>query len=232
MKKVLAILMATLLALAGAGALAEDGALTVQGVGVVHVDADVATICLGARVTAPDVISAQASVNEKLDAVIAALNDMGIGREVMSTDSIGIYPNYDYSDVEERIMSYTAYNAIVFAVPDAENAGAYIDAAFEAGANNLNYVEFSASDTTEAGRKALALAVESARAKAEVLAEAAGVELGPVPSITEAEDGYYAGNAAFARSEDAGKGASTQVLTSAQQVSATVSVTFEISGKK
>ncbi len=232
MKRILAIAMAALLALAGLGALAEDGQLTVQGVGVVQVDANRANICLGVRLVAADVATAQGAVNETLDAVIAALKDMGLSADALSTSGIGIYPNWDYGDAE-TITGYTAYNSLNVAVTDVEMVGAYIDAAFAAGANSLDYVEFSAADTDEAGEKALTLAVESAMEKARVLAQAAGVELGEIVNITENADGYYGGAGAYVRTEAAAMGdGGTQVLVSAQQVTATVNVTFDISGKK
>lgn len=228
--KILAIAMAALLALTGLAALAEEGTITVQGIGVVNVDADRATISLGVREIAPDVKTAQSTVNEKLDAVISALEAMGVGEEDISTSGIGIYPNYDYSG-EEKIVGYTAYNSINVSVSDGQNAGAYIDAAFAAGANNLDYVDFYASDTAEAGEKALALAVESAEAKARVLARAAGVALGRILQIDENSDGYYNATTAFARVEEADAGSGTRVMGSSQQVTATVSVTYEIAGQ-
>ena len=230
MKKTLAILLAALLALAGIGAMAEGSTMTVQGVGMVHVEADRANISLGVREAAEDVMTAQGTVNDKLDAVIAALQEMGVGRESISTNGIGIYPLYDYSE-GERITGYTAYNTINVTVADVDNVGAYIDAAFAAGANSLDWVEFSASDTQEAGERALALAVESAAAKARVLAQAAGVELGQIVEIRENADSYYGATPTFARVEEADAGGGTKVLASGQQVSEDVSVTYEISGK-
>ena len=61
----------------------------------------------------------------------------------------------------------------------------WIDTAFEAGANNLNGIEFSASDTSEAKAKALELAVEDAISKAEILAGAAGMKIAGINSIQE-----------------------------------------------
>ncbi|MBR1820006.1 MAG: SIMPL domain-containing protein [Clostridia bacterium] len=237
MKRTLAILLALLLA--GAAALAEtatltgavapaERTLTVQGVGVVKVNADRATINLGVREVAPDVMTAQSTVNEKLDAVIVALKAAGAAESAISTDGIGIYPNYDYSE-DERIVGYTAYNSISVTLTDVENVGSYIDAAFAAGANSLDYVQFSAADTGDAADQALALAVESARRKAQVLAEAAGVELGEILELRDSADSGYDANMFYAKSEAAADmGAGTQVLASQQQVSASVYITFAI----
>ena len=111
----------------------------------------------------------------------------------------------------------------------AANAGAYIDAAFAAGANSLDYVDFSAKDTQEAANQALALAVESARERAKVLAEAAGLDLGGILEIRDGSDSGYDYGAAYARNaseEDVGGG--TEVLASKQSVSASVIITFAL----
>lgn len=228
MKKVFAMMMALALALLGMTAMAEGRTLTVEGVGMVTVDADHATVSLGVRESGPDVMTAQGTVNDRMDAVIAALGEAGLARDTMATGGIGIYPNYDYSGEIERIMGYTAYNSLTFTVDDVNAVGTYIDAAFAAGANTLDYVEFSAKDTAEAGDRALTLAVQSAQKKAATLAEAAGVTLGEIVEIRDKADmGFDVANA-FAASEDAGKGAATQLLPARQQVSATVYITYAI----
>ena len=228
MKKLIAIWMIMTLLL-GACAVAEQSTLTVQGVGVVQVDADRASITLGVREVDTDVMGAQGAVNEKMDAVFAALREAGAEEGAITTSGIGIYPNYDYSGEIEQICGYTAYNSVIVTVKDVNSVGAFIDAAFAAGANSLDYVEFTAVDTAEAANQALALAVQSATQKARVLAEAAGVELGGIVEIRDNPDvGYYDTNRAYAVSADAGMGGGTQVLPTRQEVSATVSVTFAI----
>jgi hypothetical protein len=225
--KLFAVLLAVLL-LAGIGAVAE-GTMTVKGTGVVSVDADTANISLGVRLVADDVMTAQSQVNEKLAAIIDALNGAGVGREAISTNSIGIYTNYDYSTEEERITGYTAYNSILITLTDVDSVGAVIDTAFAAGANSLDYVEFSARNTAEAADKALALAVDSAKKKAQTLADAAGVKLGDIVQITDNQDyGYDDSSRAYAVTEEADAGSGTMVLASKQTVTANVIITFAI----
>ena len=234
MKKVLAILMAAAMLLMGIGACAESGTMTVQGMGVVTVNADYATISLGVREVSGDVMSAQGLVNDEIASVIEALKSVGAGEGDLSTTGIGIYPNWSYDDNgEESICGYTAYNNVNVPLTDMDKVGAYIDAAFAAGANSLDYVEFSAKDTSEAADQALVLAVESAKQKAQTLADAAGVKLGGIVEITDtANVSYDYGNGdAFAMREAADKGAGTEVLPSRQQVNATVYITFAIEGE-
>ena len=224
-KSIIAI-CAVLVMLVGACALAES-TVTVQGVGIVNVDANRAGISLGVREYAEEVVDAQSKVNAKIAAIIDALKEMGVDTGDISTNGIGIYPNYNY-DGDESITDYTAYNNIYLTVSDVNNIGAYIDAAFEAGANSLDYVEFSAADTDDAAAQALALAVDSAKTKAQTLADAAGMKLGGILEIQENVDSGYQSNSLFAKSEEADRGAGTEVLASKQTVTAAVNVTFAL----
>lgn len=227
MKKntIIALIVALVLLLTPA-ALAQ-GTMTVQGVGSVKVDADRAGINLGVREVAQEVVSAQSQVNERIAAIVDALKAMGVADDAITTNGLGIYPNYNY-DEGETISGYTAYNNIYVTVTDVNNTGAYIDAAFAAGANSLDYVEFSASDTEKAAAQALTLAVESARDKAQVIADAAGVKLGGILEIRDGSDSVYEG-ALYARNAvESDAGAGTSVMASKQTVSAAVSITFAL----
>ena len=211
-----------------AGAMAEEGILTVQGNGVVHMDADRATITVGVREIADDVMAAQSLVNEKIDAILKRLTDMGVNMQDIYTDSINIYPNYDYSASEEKIVGYTAYNSISATMDDIDNVGTYIDAAFEAGANTLDNVVFSASDSQDAAYQAVELAVKDASEKSKVLAEAAGMQLGGIVEIEE-QSSYSYNNPTFRYAEaSVDSAAGTQVIASQLQLSAAVSVKYEL----
>lgn len=211
-----------------AGAMAEEGVLTVQGNGAVHMDADRATITVGVREIADDVMAAQSLVNEKIDAILKQLTDMGVNMQDIYTDSINIYPKYDYSASEEKIVGYTAYNSISATTDDIDNVGTYIDAAFAAGANTLDNVVFSASDSQDAAYQALELAVKDASEKAKVLAEAAGMQLGGIVEIEEQSSYSYNSPTFRYAASSADSAAGTQVIASQLQLSATVSVKYEL----
>lgn len=223
------LLVALLIAALGlTGAAMADAKVTVQGSGTVLMDADRATIRVGVRETAADVIAAQSAVNERIQAVVEAMTAMGVDAGDIYTNMIGIYPNYDYSGETERITNYTAYNDISVITSDIADVGKYIDAAFEAGANTLDGVSFSASDTTDAVNQALALAMSNAMEKAKALAEAAGMELSGIDEIRESY-GYSGGNSPvmYARTESA-KDAGTRVMASQLEITACVEVQFEL----
>jgi hypothetical protein len=221
----IALAVALLMLLAGTVALAEN-TITVEGIGSVRVDSDRAGISLGVREASEEVMTAQSMVNERISAIVEVLKGMGLTEDAINTNGIGIYPNYNYED-GETIIGSTAYTNIYLPVKDVNNTGAYIDAAFAAGANSLDYVEFSATQTEEADAKALALAVESAREKAQIIADAAGVKLGKILEIRDNPDTSYGGNGIYVKNAvEADAGSGTDVMASKQTVTASVSITF------
>ena len=232
-KKTIGLLVGILVAVSFAAALAETK-ITVNGTGEVRVSADTAIISLGVNARDKDVLKAQQRVNETIAAIRNALIKQDLKEENINTDFINIYPVYDYSNDQEQLAAYNASSTLAIKVTDMESVGTLIDVCFEAGANTLNGITFSASDTEAAETEAMKTAVTDAKKKAEILAEASGLKITGIESITE--DGVYsyqndvgnvysgaAGMKAAAMEEDAG----TVVQSAKLIVSAGVSITFE-----
>lgn len=240
MKRLTLILLALLAVCLPLNALAEtveatspDGSvLTVTGDAVVTLPADMAVVTLGVRETATDVREAQSTVNEKIAAVRTALTALGIENADISTDSLYIYANYDYSSDDNRIVSYTATNTLRVTVRDVNSAGTAIDAAFGAGANTLENVYFGASDDSDAQDQAYQEAVAAAMHKAEVIAAAAGMQLDTIVSISESQayNSYDTGNyvRATAAVAEAADGAPTDIQASGVLVNASVTITYRL----
>jgi uncharacterized protein YggE len=70
-------------------------------------------------------------------------------------------------------------------IRDLKKTGSVLSAVLDAGANNVNGPQFEFENPQDLERKALSLAMEDARAKAELLARAGGVSLGEVMTIQE-----------------------------------------------
>lgn len=232
MKKLLVLLTCVaLLALCAGPALAEgEGTkLSVSGNGTVLVESDLAIVTVGVREASADVLVAQATVNEKIAAIKQALLDAGVQETEINTDSINIYANYDYSDNTEVIVGYTANNSLSVRTTDIDNVGALIDAAFAAGANTLDNVQFTVQDDSEAREQALTKAVEDARRKADVLAAAAGMQVTAIESIAESGVYTYDSMRNFAQMDAAAteeSGAGTLVQAALVSVDASVSMDF------
>ncbi|MBQ8076546.1 MAG: SIMPL domain-containing protein [Oscillospiraceae bacterium] len=229
MRKLLAVLLAVLLFAVPVQAFA-DTEITVNGTGETLVSADVAVISLGVMAREKDVLKAQAKVNEAIASVRAALIENGVSEEDINTDYINIYAMYDYMGGEEELTAYNANSNLAVRVTNKDIVGQIIDAAFAAGANTLNGITFSATDTTEARAASLKLAFEDAKAKAEVLAEAAGLQIIGIEEIREGNTwSYDSGVSNFSRQDVAAEKAAGTVVQAAKiAVSANITVVFDV----
>ena len=229
MKKLFTLFMVLVFMLT-AGAVMAETKITVGGTGDVRVSADTAVISLGVNARDKDVLKAQQKVNETIAAIRTALIGKGAKEENINTEMINIYALYDYQNDQEQLSAYNASSTLAIKVTDMESVGALIDAAFAAGANTLNGISFSASDTEEAKTEAMQKAVADAKQKAEILADASGLKITGIEVISE--DGVYSyenniGNIydrkmAVAEEADAG----TVVQAAKLVISASVSMTF------
>ena len=230
MKKWIALLITLMMVLTGSVAPAETQ-ISVSGTGETTVSADTAVISLGVNARNKDVLKAQQAVNETIAAIRKALIEQGIREENINTELINIYALYDYSGDQEQLAAYSANSTLAIKVTDMQSVGALIDTAFAAGANTLNGVSFSASDTDEAKAEAIKKAVENAKKKAEILAEAGGLKITGIRTISENSVHSYensVGNV-YAKGMDmmASEEAPGTVVQSARLVvSADVSITF------
>ena len=226
------LLCLAILALGTGAALADGTTLSVTGSGTVLVESDLAIVTVGVQETSKDVLEAQSTVNEKIAAIKQALLDAGVEESSINTDSINIYANYDYSDNTEVIVGYTARNSLSVRTTDMDNVGSLIDAAFAAGANTLDNVQFTVQDDTQAREQALTMAVEDARRKADVLASAAGLQVASIERISEGGVSVYdsmrnyAADTVMAAKESGGAG--TLVQAALVSVDAMVSMEFEL----
>ena len=230
MKRIFAVLLA--LAMLFAAALAE-GDLHVTGTGTVYMEADRVSVQMGVRFSGEDVALLQQQANETVRNICDSLEAAGLDKKDISTANIYLYPQYDYSGETEKIVGYTINNSLSVVTADIENIGTYIDIAFAAGANTFDSINFSVKDDSAARKQALELAVQNAREKAEVIAMAAGRQLGAIEQISEGsqQDYYYTANdglnVAYAK-ETAAEGAATTVRAAQVSVSAKVEISYEL----
>ena len=234
MKKLIALFVGLIMVLFSVAALAETK-ITVNGTGEVRVSADTAIISLGVNARDKDVLKAQQRVNETIAAIRTALIEQGVKEENINTDFINIYPLYDYSNDQEQLAAYNASSTLAIKVTDMESVGTLIDVCFAAGANTLNGISFSASETEEAKTEVMKKAVTDAKKKAEILAEASGLKITGIEIISEGGVYSYQNNVGNVYSRTTGmeepaeveEDSGTVVQSAKLIVSASVSITFE-----
>ena len=230
MRKLIALFLSVVMICACASAFA-DSKISVSGTGTVLVAADTAIVSLGISARDKDVLVAQQKANETIAAIRTVLTDNGIAPEDINTGYLNIYAIYDYSADGETITGYNANSTLAIRVTDMTIVGKVIDLSFGAGANMLNGVDFSASETDGARAEALKKAVQDARAKADILAEASGLKIRSIDAIEEGSTySFDTGVNRFAKtygtSEDVEE-AETVVQSAKLQVTATITIIFE-----
>lgn len=208
--------------------LAQDApsrTISVTGTGTVESAPDMATLMIGVTTqgaTAAEALTANTAATE---AVIARLTASGIAARDMQTSNLSINPNWTgYDSSTPTISGYVASNMLTVRVRALDATGAVLDAAVADGANTLNGLTFGLADPEPAYNEARKEAVADAKAKAELLAAAAGVSLGQVLSI--ADNGAMTDPAPMYR--EAVSAAPVPVLGGELGLIANVSVTYEI----
>lgn len=196
---VAAIAAACLLATAPARAETAPPTLTVTGDATVARAPDQAMLSIGVTTVAETAAEALAQNSEAMRTVIDRLKAAGIADADLQTAGLSVTPNwtgYDSSSTGPTISGYTASNSVNVRISALDGLGAVLDAAVADGANTLNGLTFGLADPRPAMDEARQAAVADAMAKATLLAEAAGVKLGDILSISEG-GGYGAPMPAF-----------------------------------
>ncbi|MCV3272652.1 SIMPL domain-containing protein [Roseobacter sinensis] len=168
-------------------ALAEDErVITVTGIGSVETVPDMATLRLGVTHEAKRATDAIAATTEGVAAVLSRLEEAGIEARDMQTDQLSLQPVWsDYDANTRRITGFVASNILIVRVRDLDGLGQVLDLVISDGANSFNGLSFGLQEPKPAQDAARTAAVADAVDRAEQLAAAAGVTLGPIQSISE-----------------------------------------------
>lgn len=163
--------------------------LTVTGEGEARIAPDMATIQLGVTTQAASAAEAMRQNAQGQTAVIDALTGAGIEAADVQTSGLSLNPVMDYGEGRApTVTGYQASNMVSVRVTDVPRLGEVLDAIVAAGANEINGISFTRDDSAATEDQARRAAVEDARHKAGILAEAAGLTLGPVLVLRDSPD--------------------------------------------
>jgi uncharacterized protein len=164
----------------------DGGTIVVSGTGRVAVQPDTADLRLGVSISRPTVETARSDAAATMEAILAAIQKAGVARRDVRTAMISVQPRYDYRDGKAPVLTgYELANAVEVTVRDLATLGAVIDGTLAAGATSMDGLSFRLADTAPAERDARVQAMAAARARADVLAEAADLSIEGVADIVE-----------------------------------------------
>jgi uncharacterized protein YggE len=159
----------------------------VTGTGHVFAKPDTAIATVGVEITASTLAQATSDANTRMTAVLDKIKSLGVDSKDITTVSYNVNPITSNPKGGEtpQITGYNVSNIVQVKIRKLDDVGKILDAAIAAGANSLNSLFFTVDDPSSFQKDARTQAVADAMAKAKTLADAAGVKLGGIISISE-----------------------------------------------
>jgi len=209
---------------------APQPSMNVSATGYADAAPDRATVSAGVVKQGQTARTAMQGNATLMTAVFDELEAAGIAKKDITTSQLSLQPQYDYRNRNKpTIKGYEARNTVTVKSDDIEQVGPMLDALVRAGVNNINQVQFSIKDPKNALEKARTDAIREAKAKAESMAEAAGVKLGPLLSINESRGGGFSPQPRMMRAQMEMSGdAITPISAGDQTLSVTVNLSYGI----
>lgn len=143
---------------------------------------DTAEVSVGVVTTAKTSLDAQDLLNRQMDRVTNQVKAIALAGLTIQTQGLNLQPEFEpmhQSTPEKmpRIIGYRASITINIRTSEPKRVGAVVDAAINAGANQIYGISFFLKDDAEAQREAVANAAKDARAKVEAMAGAMGLKV-------------------------------------------------------
>ena len=131
--------------------------------------------------------------------VVKALKKEGVKDKDIETSQFSIYPRYEYEEVTEAnlrksnqiLVGYEVVNVLKVTTQDLEKAGRLIDAAVDAGSNDIERVTFGLTKEREKDIKQQAMVLASNDAKEKAVALATNLDVSLLKPVSISESSFY-----------------------------------------
>lgn len=214
-----------------------DDTFSVEGTAKRDVKPDTINLTVGVITEGNDIIKMQDAGNKKINDTVAELKDLGISEDKIQTSVFSLTPTYDYTGNTSKIVGYTLNIELaveVAATEEGNAAGDVIQIATDNGLNEVRSLQYSLSNQEDVLEELKLEAIADAKAKKDDLADAAGLRLGKLKTISDYGSYYpmsYRSNdlllaEASAGAEDADT--KIQVQTGTSELSISVTLIYEI----
>jgi len=183
-------------ALAQATVIPPQRTITVTGTAQIQAAPDLALVVVAVQTQAEKLASAVEANNTAANQVVQTINNLRITRLTIRTLDFNVQPIYQRMPPETpattppKIIGYQVIDRLEARIPGATSAALssavsrVVDAALDAGANRVDSIQFTLEDMTAANNRALVQAVNNARSTVRALADAAGVQIVSLQSLT------------------------------------------------
>ena len=173
-------------------ALGDDAALlrlttvSLEAEGEVKAEPDQASISFGVQTQAATAAGAMRDNRTRMSAVLAALKTAGVEGKDVQTSSLRLNGQYAYvANQPPKLTGYQAVNQVTITVRDLAKLGSTVDAVTAAGVNEIGGIDFGLADPATTQDEARRRAVKLLAARAALYAEASGLKLGRLITLSE-----------------------------------------------
>lgn len=210
----------------------ESNLISVYSKEKVNVVPDVADISLGIKTENEDASLCQQQNDEIVAKVLEVLTGMGIEEKSIQTSDFYLNPRYSWTNNVQTLIGYEMSTTLTLTAVALDQVGTVLSLAVEAGVNDVGSVTYKSSQYDQSYQEALRLAIESAKVKAEAMAQASGRTVTGVSSVEEHvsnDIARYSGTFDLAvESAAKGPGKSASVMPGEISVEASVTVKFNL----
>jgi uncharacterized protein len=162
----------------------DERTLTVQGQGKVSAIPDIATLSVEVSREGTTLDPILTQVRQDMSKVLEVVKAQAIADKDVQTELFQVHPKYEQDKHRNpRPAGYVVTNRVSVKVRDLKKTGKVLTAVLNAGATTVDGPDFEIDNPNEIERQALAAATKDAKAKAQTVAEAAGVQLGEIMTI-------------------------------------------------
>ena len=228
-KYLLALSLLAFAPLQAAPALAHDEpdkrTISLSASGGVKTTPDKVHISTGVTTEAKTAREALDQNTEAMAKVVEALKADGIDAKDIQTVNFSVGPVYEVKAEGKPpvVVGYRVTNQVRITLHDSGKLGAILDKVVTLGSNQIDSIEFGVEEPEALKDEARRLALKNVTDNAKLYAEAAGVGLGRILSITEEESSYQPRYAPMATRMDSAKEVPIEAGTASVEVRVRVS---------
>lgn len=167
--------------------------ISVSGAGQVSVDPDMATVTLGVQAEGQTPAEALDQASAATAAILATLDNEGVANKDIRSGAVRLNPRYSSSVLSSgnQIVGYQAVNTVNVQVNDLSRLGGLLAGLVGEGANRLDSLAFGLQDPGAAQDEARRRAVAEGARLAALYAEAAGVSVGSLVTLSDSGSSGY-----------------------------------------
>lgn len=212
-----------------------EDVITVSGIGTIQAEPDIAYLNIGVETVNEDVNAAVEEANANIDSVTQTLIEMGIDENDIQTNAYNIFQEGPVgpsmpteSGMVDVVRNYRVFIMLSVVVRDIDTVGEVLSAAINAGANNVNSINFGIEDRSALEAEARALALANARERADHIAGELQVSIVAPVRVEAYGDSAVApiAEAAYGR----GGGGGAPISTGSLMINVQVNVTYSFVG--